>query len=56
MGYAMWAARLGVEMESLEVVVEADYDTRGELGVWDDVPPGYLQVRYIVTVEPSLRG
>ena len=50
LGYAMWAARLGVTFTSLEVVVEADYDVRGELGVSDDVPPGYTQVRCIVTV------
>ena len=50
MGYAMWAARLGVRLDSLEVEVEADYDTRGELGVSTEVPPGYTQVRYIVTV------
>lgn len=49
-GYAMWAARLGVSIESLDVDVETDYDRRGELGVADEVPPGYLQVRYIVTV------
>ena len=49
-GYACWAARLGVEIDSLEVVVEADYDTRGELGASDDVIPGYAQVRYIVHV------
>jgi uncharacterized OsmC-like protein len=50
-GYAMWAARLGVPIDALEVQVEADYDSRGELGVADDVPPGYTQVRYIVSVE-----
>jgi uncharacterized OsmC-like protein len=49
-GYAMWAARLGVPIESLDVEVEADYDSRGELGVSDDVPPGYTQVRYRVMV------
>ena len=49
-GYAMWAARLGVPIESLDVEVEADYDGRGEFGVSDDVPPGYTQVRYRVTV------
>ncbi len=49
-GYAMWAARLGVPIQSLDVDVEADYDRRGELGVADDVPPGYTQVRYRVTV------
>jgi uncharacterized OsmC-like protein len=50
LGYGMWAARLGVPLDAVEVVVEADYDTRGELGVADDVPPGYTQVRYVVTV------
>jgi uncharacterized OsmC-like protein len=50
-GYGMWAARLGVPITSLEVEVEADYDSRGELGIADDVPPGYTQVRYTVTVE-----
>lgn len=50
LGYAMWAARLGVTLTSLGVVVEADYDVRGELGVSEDVPPGYTQVRCIVTV------
>ena len=49
-GYAMWAARLGVPFEALEVQVEADYDSRGELGVSDEVPPGYRQVRYVVSV------
>jgi len=49
-GYAMYALRLGVPIESLDVEVEADYDSRGELGVADDVPPGYTQVRYTVTV------
>jgi uncharacterized OsmC-like protein len=46
----MWAARLGVPIESLDVEVEADYDRRGELGVSDEVPPGYTQVRYSVSV------
>jgi uncharacterized OsmC-like protein len=49
-GYAMWAARLGVPIDSLEIEIQADYDVRGELGVSDDVRPGYLEVRYIVTV------
>lgn len=52
-GYSMWAARLGVPLRSLEVEVAADYDSRGELGVSDDVFPGYDQVRYTVTVDSS---
>jgi uncharacterized OsmC-like protein len=50
-GYAMWAARLGVPLDAVNVEVQADYDCRGELGVADDVAPGYSQIRYIVTVE-----
>ena len=50
-GYGLWAARLGVQIDALEVEVQADYDARGELGVSDDVRPGYLAMRYIVTVE-----
>lgn len=49
-GYGIWAARLGVPIDALEVEVQGDYDSRGELGIADDVPPGYLQVRYRVTV------
>jgi uncharacterized OsmC-like protein len=50
-GYGMWAARLGVPITSLEVEIQADYDVRGELGVRDDVRPGYDEVRYIVSVQ-----
>jgi uncharacterized OsmC-like protein len=49
-GYAMWAARMGVPLDLLEIEIQADYDVRGELGVSDDVRPGYSQIRYIVTV------
>jgi uncharacterized OsmC-like protein len=52
-GYGMWAARLGVPIDSLDVEIQADYDARGELGVAPEVPPGYLGMRYIVTVESS---
>ena len=50
LGYAMWASRLDVPIDDLSVDVEADYDARGELGVSDEIPPGYLQVRYRVRV------
>jgi uncharacterized OsmC-like protein len=48
-GYAMWAAALQIPISSLEVVVEADYDTRAEYGV-GGVRPGYGEVRYLVNV------
>ena len=50
-GYGIWAARLGVPIDALEVAVHADYDARGELGVDESVPPGYLAMRYVVTVQ-----
>lgn len=51
--YGMWAARLGVSLESVEVDVHADYDARGELGVSSDIRPGYLEIRYVVRIESS---
>lgn len=51
-GYAMWAARCGVPLHSLEIEVQADYDTRAEYGL-DGIRPGYRQVRCIVNVASS---
>lgn len=48
--YALWAAKRGVPLTSLEVEIHADYDARGYHGV-DAVEPGYVEVRYVVTVE-----
>ncbi len=50
-GIAIWAARLGVPIEVLEVEVQADFDARGELGVGNAVAPGYSEVRYVVAIE-----
>jgi hypothetical protein len=47
----MWAARLGVPIDALEVEVQADFDVRGQLGVGKDVAPGYTEVRYLVSIE-----
>lgn len=55
-GYGMWAARLGVPFDSLEVEVQADYDVSGELGVDDTVRPGYASMRYLVTVTSTSPG
>lgn len=49
-GISMWAARLGVPLDALEVEVEGDFDARGELGV-GDVSPGYQEVRYQVSID-----
>ncbi len=50
MGYANWAAKLGVPIQAIEVEVEADYDARGYYGI-ADLPPGYLEVRYRVNIQ-----
>jgi uncharacterized OsmC-like protein len=50
-GIATWAARLGVPLDAIEVEVQADFDARGELGMGDGVPPGYTEVRYLVSIE-----
>jgi len=49
-GYAMWAARMGVPLDALEIEIHADYDARGELGLSDDIRPGYAQIRCIIHV------
>ena len=52
-GYVRWAAKLGVPIDALEVEVQADYDVRGEMGIDDDVPPGYVEMRYLVRIASS---
>lgn len=50
-GYAMWAARMGIALKALEVEIQADYDVSGELGADDAVRPGYQAMRYVVSIE-----
>ena len=50
-GITIWAARLGIPIDALEVEVQADFDARGELGVGNDIPPGYQEVRYLVSLD-----
>ena len=50
MGYRLWGARLGVRIDSVEVEMTCTYDERGQLGVSDDVPPGWQSVRFDVTL------
>jgi uncharacterized OsmC-like protein len=49
-GYTLWAATRGITFSKLEIEVQADYNSGGYHGV-ADVPAGYSQMRYIVTVE-----
>jgi uncharacterized OsmC-like protein len=49
-GYMMKAATMNIPIAMLEVEVQADYDDGALLGT-SQVPPGYLDVRYRVTIE-----
>lgn len=52
MGYVMWAARLRVPMQSVEVELQSDFDARGQYGV-PDVRPGHAEIRYHVRIISS---
>ncbi len=51
-GYAKYAAVLGVPIDDLKVEVEADVDARGTFGI-GGVAPGYKGMRYRVTIESA---
>ena len=47
--YSFWAAKLGIELEGIDVVTEGDLDLRGFLGLDDRVRAGFTGVRIKVT-------
>jgi len=49
-GYMMKASLLNIPITNLEVEVQADYDDGALLGT-SNVAPGYLEVRYTITIE-----
>jgi uncharacterized OsmC-like protein len=50
-GYMMRAATMDIPISGLEVEVQADYDDGALFGTAPNVPPGYLEIRYCVTIE-----
>jgi hypothetical protein len=42
-----------VPLDALEVKVEADVDARGELGMSQEIRPGYGEVRYTISLRSS---
>ena len=48
--YRIWAARLGIELDSVTVRVEGDLDMRGLFGVDDGIRPGLTGIRLEVAV------
>lgn len=51
-GYALEAAKTSVPFDAIEVEIQADFDDGALLGVSGN-PPGYLEVRYTVTIRSS---
>jgi len=49
-GYMMWAAVKGIRLDSVEVVVEADYDAVGMFDIDESVPPGWGAVRFTTKI------
>jgi uncharacterized OsmC-like protein len=49
MGIVMWAARLEIPVDHVEVEVQANFDARGELGI-GNVRAGYQEVRHVVNI------
>jgi uncharacterized OsmC-like protein len=52
-GYMMKAAMMDIPVASLEVEVQADYDDGALFGTSPGVSPGYLDVRYTVTIDST---
>jgi len=50
MGIKMWAARMEVAVEHVEVQFETSVDARGQFGVCDDVSPGFEQASLKIRV------
>jgi len=49
-GYLVWAARLGVPVDDVSVVIQTDYDARGMYAVDNAVSPGWQALRYTVSI------
>jgi uncharacterized OsmC-like protein len=50
-GYMMRAAMMDIPIAHLEVEIQADYDDGALFGTAPDVSPGYLDIRYTVTID-----
>ena len=52
-GIKQWAARRNVDITHLEVVLETDIDARGQLGLRDDIAPGFEAIRLSIMVSST---
>lgn len=49
-GVKQAAARVGVEIDAVDVTLETDVDARGQLAVADNITPGFLGIRLVIEV------
>jgi uncharacterized OsmC-like protein len=53
----LWAARLDVEIQDVEITLTSELDLRGQLGIDDDVPVGWqrllLDIRIVSNAPPA---
>lgn len=49
-GYMMWASKLDITIDSLEVEIQGDYDNGGLFDTSDSTP-GYSEIRYLVRIK-----
>ena len=49
--YLLWAARLDIPVDHVEVVVESDYDMRGRFGLDPELSPGWQRLRYTTYID-----
>lgn len=47
--YRIWAAKLGIALDGVEVAAEGDLDLHGFFGLDTDVRPGFTSIRLAVT-------
>jgi uncharacterized OsmC-like protein len=52
-GYRMRAAEMNIPVTGIEVEVQADYDDGALFGTAPGVPPGYLEIRFVVTINSN---
>lgn len=50
-GYVTGCAFKGIELESLSIETDGALDLRGFLGLDENVPPGYEEIRYTVRIK-----
>lgn len=49
--YRVWADKLGIALDAVDVQAEGDIDLRGFLGIGDGIRAGYSAVRLTVTLD-----